>query len=84
MGLSRVQRIGALFAASVLIAIAAFTPSLVKLILSGEYQWIKTIVIIAIGAPAVIVGLGALTRNAVAGRLIMLIIWYVFLSSASP
>lgn len=83
MGPSRIQRLGALFAASILIALAAFIPSLVKVIISGEYQWIKTIVVIALGTPAVIIGLGALTRNAVAGRLIMLITWYVFLSSAS-
>ena len=83
LGPSRVQRIGALLAASILVALAAFIPSLFKVVLSGEYQWIKTMIIIAIGVPTIIVGLGALTRNAVAGRLIMLIIWYVFLSSAS-
>ncbi|MEP3889303.1 MAG: hypothetical protein ABJN69_02480 [Hellea sp.] len=84
MGPSRIQRIGGLLTASMLIALAAFIPSLGKVIMSGEYQALKTIAIIVIGAPAVIIGLGALTRNAVAGRLIMLIAWYVFLSSASP
>ena len=82
-GSSRVQRLGALAIASILIAFAAFVPSLVKIGIAGEYHFIKTIAIIVVIVPAVIIGLGALTRNAVAGRLIMLIAWYIFLSSAS-
>jgi len=83
MGPSRAQRLGALFIASVLIALVAFIPSLVKVSILGEYQWIKTMGVIALGTPAIIIGLAALTRNAVAGRLIMLITWYIFLSSAN-
>lgn len=83
LGPNRAQRLGALTAASMLIALAAFLPSLVKIIIAGDYHWIKTIAMIVVGVPAVLIGLGSLTRSAVAGRLIMLIIWYIFLSSAS-
>lgn len=82
-GPSRVQRLGALAIASILIALAAFIPSIVKIIITGDYHFIKTIMIIVVTVPVVIIGFSALTRNAVAGRLIMLIAWYIFLSSAS-
>ena len=82
-GPSRAQRLGALSIAAILVAVAAFIPSFMKIVLTGDYQWIKTIITLVIGVPAVIIGLSALTRNGVAGRLIMLISWYVFLSSAS-
>lgn len=82
MGLERISRIVALFLAAVLIAVMVMLPAAVKLVLEQEGLWLTHIALISIVMPAIIIALGAVTRSAVTGRLVMLIIWYVYLSAA--
>ena len=82
MGAERGNRMLSLFIASVLVAGAVLLPAAIRAIMVGDAAAFPHMAIIAFGAPAVAIMLGSLTRSAVAGRLILLIIWYVYLSSA--
>ena len=83
MGAETMQRMVSLFIAGVLVAACVLFPAFLRALVVGDFQWLPHMGAVAVGAPAIAIVLGSITRSAVAGRLILLIIWYVFLSSAS-
>lgn len=83
LGTNANLRTGLLYVASISVALAVMLPVLLRTIAAGEFQWLPHIGMIVFAAPALIIAAGRLTRSAVAGRMIMLIIWYVYLSSGS-
>lgn len=83
LGPDRVQRTLVLLIASILIANTVMLPAAIKSLLLGEWQWLPHMLAITLFAPLIIVGMAVLTRSAIAGRLTMLMAWYVYLSSAS-
>lgn len=83
LGTNNGLRTALLYVASVSIAIAAILPAVVRAVSVGEFQWLPHMAMIAFAAPALIIAAGRITRSAVAGRMIMLIIWYVYLSAGS-
>ncbi|MEO1306288.1 MAG: hypothetical protein AAFV37_15050 [Pseudomonadota bacterium] len=82
LGPEQPSRSFALFLATSLIAVLVAMPSAVLAILRSEPQTLIQIAMISILVPAVLVLLGAVTKSAVTGRLVMLIAWYAYLSSA--
>lgn len=59
-------------------------PSAVRLVLTGEGgPWID-IAAIVIGLPMIAILLGHITRSAVSGRLLLLILWYIYLNIGTP
>lgn len=70
--------------AAVLVTALLCLPSAMRLVLTGEGgPWID-IVAIVVGLPLIAILLGHLTRSAVAGRLLLLILWYIYLNIGSP
>lgn len=83
MGTTNAQRAIILYLASAAVAALVLTPAIVQMSLQMETKWMVDLFAIIFIAPAVILATGQLTRSAVTGRMIMLIIWYVYLSSAA-
>ncbi|MEM7492725.1 MAG: hypothetical protein AAF296_05045 [Pseudomonadota bacterium] len=83
IGPSAVQRAVVSTLSNCLIAILVTAPAAVRAILSGELQWLPHIAMICFAVPITITILSIFTRSAVAGRMIMLLAWYAYLSSAS-
>lgn len=83
VGPSAVQRAVVSTVSNCLIAILMSAPAAVRAILSGELQWLPHIAMICFAVPITITVLSILTRSAIAGRMIMLLAWYAYLSSAS-
>ncbi len=83
LGPGRFVRTGILAFASILIALVVALPVTAMVVFQNKAQWLPHIFLITVIVPFAIVGLGAITRSAVAGRLLALIAWYVYLSSAS-
>ncbi|MEO0450670.1 MAG: hypothetical protein AAFZ74_10185 [Pseudomonadota bacterium] len=83
LGPDRIGRSLALFVAAASVALLVCMPSAVRAVLQNEGKWLTHIALISLIMPASLVFLGALTRSAVTGRLIMLISWYIYLSSAA-
>jgi len=70
-------------AAGIAILVGAHIPSIIQALWHGETSQFVLMAKIILGIPFVAVALGTLTRNAIAGWLILLIAWYAFFSSAS-
>lgn len=83
LGPRQMGRSLALFAASACLALLVTLPSAVRAVVQNEMQTLMQIAMISIAMPAALVFLGALSKSAVTGRLVMLIVWYVYLSSAT-
>lgn len=83
VGPEKVGRALALFVAAAMIALLVMTPSAIRAVVFNEAEWLAHILLIGVGMPAVLILLGAITKSAVTGRLLMLIAWYVYLSSAT-
>ncbi|MEL7231955.1 MAG: hypothetical protein AAGJ85_05535 [Pseudomonadota bacterium] len=66
-----------------LIAVLVCTPAAMRAASNNELQWLPHIAIICFGVPIAIIALAILTRGAVAGRMVMLIAWYFYLSSGA-
>ena len=66
--------------ASVLLALALCLPALGRMFASGDLFQVPDILAIGVGLPIVAIGLGHATRGPVAGRLILLILWYGYLN----
>ncbi len=81
LGTNKGERTLLLYIASVTIALATLLPALIRILMAGQFQWLSHIGLISFAMTAFIIGLGTLTRSAVSGRILMLIIWYVYLSS---
>ncbi|UTW58932.1 hypothetical protein KFE96_01095 [Kordiimonas sp. SCSIO 12603] len=82
-GPGRFERAVILFLSSMFVAIVTLTPAMIVAVFSGNSNSLMDAGLIAVSVPLVLVALGALTRSAVTGRLIMLMAWYVYLSSAT-
>ncbi len=82
LGPSQLQRFGSLIAASILVATCCLLPSLIRSIAISDHQWYLHMAAIAFIAPCATVAIGWTTRRATAGRILMLIAWYVYLSAA--
>lgn len=83
LGTDKIQRTVLLFIASIVVAAAVLLPALLRVMMTGEFQWLSHIGLMAFAVPALIIAAGTFTRSAVAGRMILLIIWYIYLSSVS-
>jgi len=83
LGPNRLQRSQSLLVASVLLALIVLLPVTLRVMTQAQWQWLPHIFVIGFLVPAFIVAMGFMTRSPVAGRLLMLIGWYVYLSSAS-
>ena len=83
LGPQQVGRSLALFGAAACLSLLVTLPSTVRAVVQNEGQALIHIAMISVAMPAALVVLGAVTRSAVTGRLIMLIVWYIYLSSAS-
>jgi len=83
LGLNRMQRTAILLVASICMAMLVILPAFIQAIFHSQLQWLPHMLMIVTIVPAVIVFTGTITRSAVTGRLLMLIGWYVYLSSAS-
>ncbi len=66
--------------AMVVLSTALCLPSLVNITASGATDQMLDIVAIGLGLPLLLTALGYLTRSAVTGRLIALILWYGYLN----
>ncbi|MCP2679933.1 hypothetical protein NHF45_10375 [Maricaulaceae bacterium NA33B04] len=76
------QRIGARWTAYTLVVVLAFGPALGRMLAENNLVWLPHLGIIVVVLPALIVATGQITRGAIAGRLLLLIGWYIYLSSA--
>lgn len=83
LGTDKLQRTALLYIAAAIIAAVIILPAAARLMITGNIQWLPHIGLIIFAVPAFIVAAGTITRSAVTGRLIMLIIWYIYLSSVS-
>ena len=83
MGSERLPRMIALLVAAVLVASAALLPAAIRAMVTENTHWLAHMAVIAIATPAVAIALGTLTRSPIAGRMILLITWYVYLSSVT-
>lgn len=66
--------------ASVLLAFALCLPALARMLVQEELSQFTDVMAIGIGLPLIAIGLGHVTRGPVAGRLILLILWYGYLN----
>ncbi|MEM8616671.1 MAG: hypothetical protein AAGF20_07020 [Pseudomonadota bacterium] len=82
LGPQRISRSLILFFAAVFVAAVITMPAAFRAVLQGEGHWLTHMAAISIAMPGLLVLLGTITKSAVTGRLVMLIIWYVYLSSA--
>ena len=82
LGPDRLQRGLARWIAHGLIATLVLLPATVRMVLDGSTLWLAHVAIIALAVPAFIVAAGWITRSSVAARLLLLIGWYAYLSSA--
>lgn len=67
-------------AASVGLLFLLCLPSMVQMVFVREFYQLSDIAAISIGLPLIAIGLGHFTRGPVAGRLILLILWYGYLN----
>ena len=67
---------------SVVMKPIAHIPAFGRMIASGRFNDVPLMASLIIGVPVIAVGLGWLTRSAVAARLILLLLWYAHVSSA--
>lgn len=70
--------------ASVMLALALCLPALVRLFVRGEFYQLADIAAVGMGLPVLAIGLSHLTRGPVAGRLILLVLWYGYLNLGPP
>jgi len=64
----------------VLLGLALCLPSFGRMIVTGNLTQLGDIAAVGIGLPVLALGLSHLTRGPVAGRLILLILWYGYLN----
>ncbi len=82
LGPAAAERLISRWAAQVIIAVLVVLPAFVLRFTEGQLEWLPHMAVIVLAVPALIVASGAVTRSPVAGRLLLLIGWYAFLSSA--
>lgn len=75
-GAQIIKRIGA----AILLSCALCLPALVQIILSGPFSHFKDVIAVGVGLPLIAIGFSHLTRGPVAGRLVLLILWYGYLN----
>ena len=68
--------------AGVVICALACLPAFVRIFITGETAQLQDIAAIGLALPVAAITLGHLTRGAVAGRLLLLMAWYVYLNIA--
>jgi len=66
--------------ASILLALAPCFPALGRMFISGDMAQVVDVCAIGVGLPIIAITLGHATRGAVAGRLLLLILWYIYLN----
>ncbi len=66
--------------ASILLALAPCLPALGRMFISGDMAQVVDVCAIGVGLPIIAITLGHATRGAVAGRLLLLILWYIYLN----
>ncbi len=68
------------YGAGVLLSVLVCLPAIIKAVLKTPFGLSPDMVFIVIGLPLIIVLMGALTRSAVLARILLLLIWYVYLN----
>ena len=81
---SALSQIGTRLGASVILALGLCLPALVRLFATGDTYQLTDIAAVGVGLPVFAIGLSHLTRGPVAGRLILLILWYGYLNLGPP
>jgi hypothetical protein len=82
LGPGPVQRIGARWMAYTLVTALVLAPALGRMVVEDSLVWLPHLGTIMVVVPALIVATGQITRGPIAGRLLLLIGWYIYLSSA--
>jgi len=83
LGPGRIGRTIVLVIATILVSVMVTLPATARIVEQNQMEWLPHIFFISVAMPTAIVMLGAVTRSAVTGRLLMLMTWYVYLSSAA-
>jgi len=65
---------------SILLALVLCLPAFGRMIAQNDLSQVVDILAIGVGLPILAIGLGHATRGPVAGRLILLILWYLYLN----
>jgi len=71
-------------AASMFLSLALCLPAVIRVLIAGPSNQLIDFAAIGVGLPAIAIGLSHLTRGPVAGRLILLILWYGYLNIGPP
>ena len=66
--------------ASSLLVLGLCLPALLRMLAAAEFSYISDVLAIGIGLPLLAIGLSHVTRGPVAGRLVLLILWYGYLN----
>ena len=77
---SAMSQLGIRLAASSLLALGLCLPALLRMLAKAEFSYISDIFLIGLGLPLLAIGLSHVTRGPVAGRLVLLILWYGYLN----
>lgn len=70
--------------ASVMLALALCTPALGRMMATGDLNYLSDVAAVGLGLPVLAIGLSHITRGPVAGRLILLVLWYGYLNLGPP
>ena len=80
-GISLWHRAGLCLLASITIFIFAHIPAIGHMVVTGKWGIVSQMGAIVLGVPAAAVTLGYITKGPIAGRLILLISWYIYMSA---
>lgn len=70
--------------ACVTLGLGLCLPALARMLAEGDSSQLLDIVTVGVGLPVLAIGLGHVTRGPVAGRLVLLILWYGYLNIGPP
>lgn len=71
-------------AASVILGLGLCLSALGRMLAAGDTSQVLDVAAVGVGLPVLAIGLGHATRGPVAGRLVLLILWYGYLNIGPP
>ena len=78
--MSGTKQFAARLGAGVLLAVGLCLPALFQILARGEFTYIRDVAAVGIGLPILAIGLSHVTRGPIAGRIVLLILWYGYLN----